>query len=284
MVIIKEKYLIVNADDFGIDEEINRGIAECFRDGIVRSVSIVSNGLAFEDALNLVKKNTDIGIGVHLCLVGERSILPKEKIPSIVDDKSFLSKNYRHFLYKICSNKVNLLEVKDELEAQMKKVLDTGIMPTHLDSHQYTHLIPPIFNIVIQLAKKFNIKWMRYPKENKYNKNIRFISVGNCIKKLYLAFFSGYQLNALQDNNLYYADFSYGIMGKGYLNSHILKGVLEHLNSGLTDITCHPGYNPLNKKYAIWRYNWEAEKIVLESQDIKDLIKKLNIKLINYAK
>lgn len=274
------KCLIVNADDFGIDEEINRGIAECFRDGIVSSVSIVSNGPAFQDALNLVKKNTNIGIGVHLCLVGERSILPKEKIPSIVDDKGFLSKDYRHFLYKICSNKVNFLEVKEELDAQIKKVLDSGIIPTHLDSHQYTHLIPPVFNIVVKLAKKYNIKWIRYPKQNKYPK---FIPVDACIKKICLTFLSSYQLRALRKDNICYANFSYGVLTNGHLNECILRVFLEELHNGLNDITCHPGYKPKNKRYDVWEYHWEKETDTLKSECIKDLTKKLNIKLTNYA-
>lgn len=274
------RYMIVNADDFGIDEEINRGIAECFRNGIVRSVSIVSNGLAFENAVNLIEKNTDVRVGVHLCLVDERSLLSKARVPSIVDYKGFLSKNYLHFLFKIFNNQVNLLEVEDELNAQIKKVLDYGIIPTHLDSHQYTHLLPPVFNIVIKLAKKYNIKWIRYPKQNKHT---QFITARSYIKKLYLWFISGYQLKALRKNNIYYPDFSYGIMTNGHLNEHTMRIFLEDLHSGLTDITCHPGYNPRNRRYATWKYHWEEEVNALKSEGIKDSIKKLNIKLVNYA-
>lgn len=154
-------------------------------------------------------------------------------------------------------------------------------MPTHLDSHQYTHLIRPIFNIVIKLAKKYNIKWIRYPKQNKYT---LVKPINNLIKKICLTFLLNYQLKMLQQNNIYYPDFSYGIMTNGHLNEYILREFLEDLQSGLTDITCHPGYKPINKKYEAWKYKREEEENALESKYIKDLITKLNIRLVNYAK
>lgn len=270
----------MNADDFGLDEEINRGIADCIRNGIVRSVSIVPNGAAFKDALDLINKGSDIGIGIHLCLVGEKPILPKERIPGLVDDKGFFPRNYRYLLFKIYNHKVNLLEIKTELEAQITRVLDNGVIPTHLDSHEYTHLIPPVFNIVVQLAQKYKIKWMRYPNQSKY---MQFMSIRNYIKKIYLLFASDYQLAMLRMAGINYADASYGIMTNGRLNRDIIKRFLFDLSEGLNDITCHPGYRPRNSVYHSSRYQWEEEVQALNSQGVEELVKKLNIKLINYG-
>lgn len=278
MSINKEKYLIVNADDFGIDEEINKGIAECFRSGIVTSTSIVANGSAIEDALNLVKKNKNIGVGVHLCLVGEKSTLPREKIPSIVDDNNIFFKNYRHFFFNLCGNKINLSDVKMELKAQIKIILDNGIVPTHLDSHQYLHLIPSIFNIVMGLAKEYKIKWIRYPRQN----NAQFIFTNNFFKKICLEFFCGYQFRAMKNNCIHYPNLSYNFMSRSNLNEYVLRKILSGLAIGFTDITCHPGYIPKNRRYIPWKYKWEKETGALKNEDIKLLIKELNIKLVNY--
>src|SRR3977135_1076510 len=42
------KRLIVNADDFGLTENVNRGILDAHREGIVTSTTLLANGMAFE--------------------------------------------------------------------------------------------------------------------------------------------------------------------------------------------------------------------------------------------
>ena len=228
----------------------------------------------------MVNGQAGIGIGVHLCLVAEMPLLPKEQIPSLVDRRGYLPESYGHFFYKICRRRINFLEAEKELDAQIRKALDSGIVPTHLDSHQYIHLLPPIFNIAIRLAKKYNIRYIRYPKQDNY---IPLACLGHYIKKIYLAFFARHQLNMLKENNIYCPDFSCGFIASGRLNERIIRNFLENLNAGRNDIICHPGYYPQNKKYAAWRYCWQRETNALNSEAIKDLIKKLNITLSNYA-
>jgi chitin disaccharide deacetylase len=277
---LQDKCLIVNADDFGIDEYINKGISDCFNSGIVRSVSIVPNGSAFEDALTLVKENADIGIGIHLCLVGERPILSRRILGSIIDDKGFLPPNYYSLFFKICRGGINFSKVKKELEAQIKKVFDYGITPTHIDSHQYTHLIPQIFNMVIELAKKYCIKWIRYPGREKY---IHVTSMTTFMKKMCLSFLSKPQLLLLRKSSIKYVDFSHGFLVSGRLNEQVLRELMINLSSGLTDLTCHPGYSSKNSKYLSWKYHWEEEMGALTGDKLKVLIESLNIKLVNYA-
>lgn len=280
MHIIKEKYLIVNADDFGIDEEINKGIIECCEYGIVSSVSILPNGCAFEDALDFVKKNSNVSAGVHLCLIEEKPILPKDKIPSLVNEKGFFPKKYPHLFFKLYSRKINLSEIKNELDAQIKKLLNNGIIPTHLDSHQYIHLIPSIFNIVIELAKKYKIRYIRYPKRSIY---MHCSSMSGFIKKAYLTLSSGQQLSMLAKNNINCANLSFGFAESGRLNEMTIKRVLKCAQNGLNDLTCHPGYSPRNNIYNAWHYQWQKETRIFTREGIKNLIKESNITLTNYA-
>lgn len=247
----------------------------------MRSASIIANGASFENALGLIKKNSDIGIGIHLCLIGERPLLSKGKVRSLVDNNGFFPKDYRHLMLKIWKKKIIFLEVEHELETQIKKVLDCGISPTHLDSHQYTHLISPIFAIILALAKKYHIKWIRYPRKDKFPLTLSFT---NLIKKIYLNFFSSKQIVELNKNHLGFADLSCGIFSNGHLTREILENFLNSLPTGLCDVTCHPGYIPKNTEYHNWGYRWEQELDILKNQAIKDSIKRLNIKLVNYAR
>ena len=65
-----KKRLIVNADDFGIHETVNKAVYRGFESGILTSTSIMAGGRAFDDAVAMAKTMGDIGIGIHLTLVG----------------------------------------------------------------------------------------------------------------------------------------------------------------------------------------------------------------------
>jgi len=62
------KNLIVNADDLGWTEGVNRGIVEAHRRGLVTSTSLLANGRAWESALATSREYPELGIGVHLNL------------------------------------------------------------------------------------------------------------------------------------------------------------------------------------------------------------------------
>ena len=73
----KEKLLIINADDFGLHEEINWGIYDAHHKGVLTSTTLIPCGTATLQASKLAKESPNLGIGVHLTLVGGlQPILP----------------------------------------------------------------------------------------------------------------------------------------------------------------------------------------------------------------
>ena len=64
-----KKYLIVNADDFGLNKAINDGIIDSFRNGCVTSTSLMTTENGFEDAIEKIKGNPSLDIGIHLNIV-----------------------------------------------------------------------------------------------------------------------------------------------------------------------------------------------------------------------
>ena len=70
------KRLVVNGDDFGFTPDVNEGIVEAHRHGILTSTTLMANGAAFDDAVRLASQNPTLDIGCHLVLIGGRSALP----------------------------------------------------------------------------------------------------------------------------------------------------------------------------------------------------------------
>lgn len=64
------KKLIVNADDFGLHQAINDGIIKGHKDGFITSTSLMCGADAFDDAVSQAKQYPNLGVGIHLTLVG----------------------------------------------------------------------------------------------------------------------------------------------------------------------------------------------------------------------
>lgn len=153
------KLLMIHADDAGLSHSENRATMEALETGIVNSYSIMVPCPAFLEMAEYAKSNPQFDYGIHVTLTCEWEnyrfgpVLPVQEVPSLVDENGHFYKK-RELLQK---NGV-LEEVKKELEAQIEKALDFGLIPTHIDSHMYSvGSDSAIFKIYKALGKKYNV-------------------------------------------------------------------------------------------------------------------------------
>jgi predicted glycoside hydrolase/deacetylase ChbG (UPF0249 family) len=144
-------YLIVNADDFGLSDGVNRGIIEAAERGIVTSASLMVRQPATAAAAAYAKKDGPLSIGLHLDL-GEWVYRNGEWVP----------------LYSVVQT--------DDPEAVQSEVLRqvgefqrlVGRNPTHLDSHQHVHRQEPARSIVTALARKLAVPLREFSPDIRY--------------------------------------------------------------------------------------------------------------------
>ena len=136
--------LVVNADDFGFTRDVNQGIVRAHGEGILTATTLMATGAAFDDAVRLAREHPSLDIGVHLVLVGE------PPFPRTV----------ARLMQAIALGRVR---IDEELRAQVRRILDAGLEPTHLDTHKHTHLFPPVLNAVARISEEFTIPWVRRP-------------------------------------------------------------------------------------------------------------------------
>src|SRR4029434_10520029 len=77
--------LIINGDDFGYPEAVNRAIIQSHGDGVLTSCSLMVNERAARHAVGLARSNPDLAVGLHLVLALGRAALPHPEIPHITD-------------------------------------------------------------------------------------------------------------------------------------------------------------------------------------------------------
>ncbi|MHC4086870.1 MAG: carbohydrate deacetylase, partial [Planctomycetota bacterium] len=163
-----DRRIIINADDFGLCDGINEAVARAHSDGILTSATIMVNMPAAEKAVKIAKKLPSLGVGVHLNLTEGWPISKDPCISRLLDsDGQFAHSPFKLSLLSLAGNKIREA-IRTELAAQIQWVIDHGLKPTHLDSHNHIHSFPALFSIVCQSARSFQIpaiRWTFEPKE-----------------------------------------------------------------------------------------------------------------------
>ena len=157
--------LIVNADDFGLTEAVNRGIIRAHREGIVTSASLMACGGAFDHAVELARQNPRLGIGVHLTLTQEAPLSDPSSVPTLASDGERFPRSIFELVRRYRAGKLDAAEIGRELGAQVDRVVETGLRVTHFDGHQHVHVLPDVLAIAHELGARHGIDAARCPAE-----------------------------------------------------------------------------------------------------------------------
>ena len=99
------KYLIVNADDFGFGRGVNDGIALAFKSGILTSTTIMANGDAFDEAVEIALANP--GWELAVTLPGGGPGAPPREVASLVESDGMLPPTLTRLMTKLAGGRVD---------------------------------------------------------------------------------------------------------------------------------------------------------------------------------
>ncbi len=151
--------VIVNADDMGMSDEVNQSIIKLHQKGVVSSTSLMANGPRFNEALELLSQEPELGVGVHLCLDGNYN--SARDYVSLLDPANNTFYNKEEAISRIRRSAFDKDEIYREFSLQIEKILDHGIRVSQLDTHHHLHLYFPVLSQVIRVAKKYKISYIR---------------------------------------------------------------------------------------------------------------------------
>ena len=278
---IAKKYLIVTADDFGLRSHINNGIIKAACEGIVRNVSLMANGEAFNEAVKLLEITSKISAGVHLSLVGGSPVLPQSEVGSIVQKNGSFFPDFIAFIKYYLQGKFNATEIFNELEAQIIRIKEAGISITHIDSHQHIHCLPGLFDHIQSLAYKHNIRYIRIPREPFMFRSLMRRPI-RALKQQILAILAC--SNRRKHLSLLFStDHFRGFLYGGCLTKERLMEILSNLKNGVTELMCHPGYKSDEGHPAAKNYFWETELKALTDPEVIEFINKKKIVLSDFS-
>jgi chitin disaccharide deacetylase len=287
------KNLIVNADDLGWTEGVNRGISEAHRNGIVTSASLLANGRAFASGVELVRAMPRLQVGVHLNLSEGEPVAAREQVKSLVNEAGMLAGGPEGLLLRLARRGLLLEEVEREWDAQIRKVRGAGIQPTHLDGHKHVHMLPGLFEIALRLAKRHGIGAARVALESS---NLRAALATGREHRVSVVMKQGVQARGLKllardareqadRMGIATADYFCGIAQTGEMTREGVARLLRSLPEGTTELMCHPGFvdAELGKSATRLQASRGAEVEILTDTGIRNLVASQGIRLIDYG-
>ena len=278
-----KKQLIINADDFGIHPAVNEAVRKAATEGILTSTSLMAGGDAFDEAVEMARSMPSLGIGIHLTLVGGiKPVLPPSEVPSLTWDNGVFCHDYGKLIVRDLEGKISLSEVYAEWDAQIQKIMNTGLLVTHMDGHQHMHMWPHFYPIARDLAKKYHISCMRVPDED-----VLFgMKDGHIIRwaaKNGLSLLSRMHRPDLKKNHIRTNDHFFGMLYGGHLSPERFAKFILQTRPGITEIMCHPSADTRAMEDTFhWGYHGEDELAGLLADINRELIEKKQISLISY--
>lgn len=274
--------LVVNADDFGIDESVNRGIVQAHREGIVTAASLMAVGRAYDHAVALSRQTPALDLGVHLTLVAESPLLGHS---SLTVENGRFPADAGALLRRLLGGKIRMEDIRREWAAQIERILDHGIRPTHLDSHQHVHALPGISHVALELARRYRIPFVRIPMEIRpasqpltVHRVFRRIGAAVLTASCIMGGLHPYQPKSAPPVRFL------GFQEGGRLNVLRLACMIRELQPGVSyELMCHPGYAPQDPDVTRWRYRHLQELHTLCDRSIRDDIAARRIQLCRFA-
>jgi predicted glycoside hydrolase/deacetylase ChbG (UPF0249 family) len=152
--------VIVNADDFGISQEVNDAVVDLMARGRISSATILANALATREVAEAAKRFPRCSFGVHLNLTQFAPLTGGRGAELLVDADGEMSRTNE----TAPPTPARLRAIYRELCAQVERVASLGVRISHLDSHHHVHTRPFVFAILKEVQRRYDIRRVRLAK------------------------------------------------------------------------------------------------------------------------
>jgi chitin disaccharide deacetylase len=148
----------VNADDLGLSPQVNEETFSLIARRVVHSASILANAPETLDAVARAKQHPHCRFGVHLNVTEFSPISPSAGLEPLLDQDGRFVFNV---LWRAPKTRSLRRAIYREWSSQIRRCIEFGITPAHLDSHHDIHLLPGLFPVLKRLQWEFGIRHVR---------------------------------------------------------------------------------------------------------------------------
>lgn len=248
---MKQKFLIVTADDFGLHESVNEAVEQACRAGVLTAASLMVGAPAAADAVRRARALPKLAVGLHLVLADGRPVLPPQRIPALVDaagrfDGHMARRGVRYFALPAVR-----AQLRQEIRAQFQAFAATGLPLDHVNVHKHFHLHPTLLGMLLAIGREFGLQAVRLPKEPAWvaRRKGRLPAIESALLRPWLVLMR----RRLRSAGLAYNDQVFGVTDSGAMDEAALLRCIARLPDGVSEIYLHPatqnGLTPAMSRY-----------------------------------
>lgn len=247
--------IIINADDCGLNPDVNAAIDRALTVNAISSTTILANSKYLDEVHRMVERHPNASFGIHLNITEGKSLTKSEVFLKygVTDSNGLFVKGNS----KRCSYPSDELKkaIKEEWNAQLDLLINQEQFPiSHVDGHHHCHTWPGLEGILVELMKQYGLTKTRnryYSPSVTFRQKIKsyvlriLVPFSNSVPTLRrytkdIILFNKYN-RCLKNNAIITTDYfgSYDDLSK------ILVEV--RLKDKIVELMCHPG-NPLYLK------------------------------------
>jgi predicted glycoside hydrolase/deacetylase ChbG (UPF0249 family) len=241
--------LIVNADDFGLTDGINRAVQDLHQSGALTSTTLMAASPRFDEAVEISQQQKLLGVGCHIVVLDGIPVADPETIPTLLDSARQRGSEPRfratlgEFVRDLYLDRIDSAHIEREAIAQILRLQQAGINLTHVDTHKHTHMFPHVLKSVMRAAQACNIRTIRNPFEPSWSVAatagaglVRAWQV-RLLRTLRHSFWK-----SIHERGFTTTDGCIGVAATGTLNEATLRALLNRLPEGTFELVCHPAY------------------------------------------
>ena len=231
--------LVVNADEFGLHDDVCQGILRAHQEGIVTSTSLLGNCSFLEEAVALLAGAPQLGVGIQLTLLRGPPVSPARTVPSLVGPEGYFAQHARGIFAAWLAGRLAPAEIEQEFDAQVVRALKAGLRPDHLNTQHHIGFIPPVGLALEAIARRHGIPGVRSAVEQPTLTWVAELPRGGLAAMMSgLAWLTRRQMGALR-----HGPESWGYVESGQLDEVRILEIVGRLRPGSHELICHPGMN-----------------------------------------
>lgn len=280
------KKLIVTGDDFGLSPAVNEGIERAYRDGILRTTSLMVGSPAASDAVARARRLPGLKVGLHVVVSRGQATAAPDAIPDLLNSAGLLPDNLfacgvRYFFLPRVRR-----QLEAEIRAQFHAFRETGLQLDHVNGHNHMHLHPTVLSCILRLGREYGLRAIRVPSEPPLAawRGAGGSLPARLLGSLFLTPWTGIMKLRIRRAGLASNDYIFGLVDTGRMCAQSMRGLLACLPDGVSEIYLHPAVEELPGPRALPdAAACAAELNALLNRDVRYALESAGVELISFS-
>ena len=157
-----KRSLLINADDFGYNDDVTDSTIDLFERGAIRSATIMVGMPASQRAIAYARaQGRRFSFGLHFNIVD--GMRPRSTAPSTLLDAAGQFRMSPVQRRSAASFRLARRDIEAELEAQLAELRRAGVDISHIDSHGHLHKFPVVALALRRVMRRHGMRRVRLP-------------------------------------------------------------------------------------------------------------------------